>query len=425
VASPDAAVLTYIVKKPDALGEFQRAGITADHFVGDLNPKIWTYLCRQKRDHQEIPSMGVILHRFPDFEPDKTVKPRDLPALIRTLQDRKDYIDLLTVLDEASREVHTPEDVNNAISFLQGRLNEISVRNGKSSVVDMFSKEVQKRMLEDIKRRKSGTELGIPTGLKKFDAITGGLHRRRMVTLIGRPGKGKSWLNLMFVAQAVLNGRTVVLYPLEMTLEETALRLYTLFSSQMFGADKAIRNLDLVMGRVTKKRIVRLLNILEDRFSGQLYVADVGNLSDPYTIERMEAEIELYHPDLFWVDYLTLMKASRGRDGREDYTAVASLSTGIKNIAMRHNTVGGCSAQVNRDAMKTKTLLPRLEHIAYGDSIGQDADQVLSINRVGEFLFYSLVKNRHGPEIQRMRVKFNVDHGHMEEVGDEEGDDDD
>lgn len=229
-----------------------------------------------------------------------------------------------------------------------------------------------------------------------------------------------SWLDLLFVANAVINGHKWILYPLEMTLEETAFRLYTIFSARMFGAHKAIKNNDLMMGRVTKRKIVRFLHALEDQFAGQLHVADVGSLSDPYTNERIEAEVELHKPDGFWVDYLTLLKAPQQGKGGDDYSAVRYLSSGIKGAAIRQDCVGGCSAQVNREALKVRSFIPRLEHIAYGDSIGQDADQVISLNRRGNYLYYAMVKNRHGPEIPTKRVKFFVDQGEIAET-DEQG----
>jgi replicative DNA helicase len=246
-----------------------------------------------------------------------------------------------------------------------------------------------------------------------------------MAVVMGRPGLGKSWLNLLFVAKAVMYGAKVGLYPLEMNLEDTALRLYSIFSSEMLGAEKALRNTDLSQGRISKQKITRFLNALEDKFKGQLFVADIGSMSDPYTVERIEAEQELHDFDLQWIDYITLMKAPGvGKNGQEDHTTVKALSNGCKQIAMRQNTVVGVSAQVSRQAISGNALLPRLEHIAYGDSIGQDADHVVSINRRGGDLYYGLVKNRHGPEIGKTRVRFSVNEGvisdHPNQIEEEE-----
>jgi replicative DNA helicase len=326
------------------------------------------------------------------------------------------YMVFLTSIVQASLNVTSPDDIDVVMSELQGTINSLAVRDGGHSMVDLFSPAMRKRLVKDLKRRRIGTALGIPTGLKRFDYVTGGLQTKRLVVIMGRPGLGKSWLDLLFVASSVINGDKTMLFPLEMSLEETALRLYTIFSCKMFGANKAIRNLDLSQGRITMKKIVRLMHKLEDLYAGQLFVADVASLSDPYTVERIEAEVELHKPRLFWVDYITLMKGPKGREGAEDHTTIKALTNGLKGIGQRHDCVAGASAQVNREALKTRSFLPRLEHLAYGDSIGMDSDQVMAINRKDEHLYYALVKNRHGPEIGRTRVRWAVDQGDIEET---------
>ena len=115
-----------------------------------------------------------------------------------------------------------------------------------------------------------------------------------------------------------------------------------------------------------------------------------------------------------------------GREGQEDHTTVKALSNGCKQIAVRHNTVVGVSAQVSRQAISGNILLPRLEHIAYGDAIGQDSDHVVPIARKPgtSHLYYGMVKNRHGPEIPRTRIKYAFDEGLIEDESDAMQDDD-
>jgi replicative DNA helicase len=276
-----------------------------------------------------------------------------------------------------------------------------------------------------VQRRRSGQISGIPTGLKRFDMANGGLHPQKMAVVIGRTGIGKSWLDLLMVAQAVMAGKKVVLYPLEMTLFETATRLYSIFSQEMFGGSRVLKNLDLTQGKVSKAKVVRMLGLLEDKFAGQLFVADVSSLSDQYTIERIEAETEVHRPDMFWVDYITLLKAPPGGKNDSEHGQIRKLSNGIAGIAKRRDCVGGCSAQVNREALKTRAFLPRLEHIAYGDSIGQDADLVFSLNRDKDHLYYALVKNRGGMEIGKTRMSFAPNIGVLRETESQDEDESD
>lgn len=410
----DEHIIAYVVRHK-GLSNVQQAGISVDDFVDEYR-SVWRYLLKANRDHDTTPSRQVVKARFPDINI-PVVTESDLPMLIVQIKQRSKMHAFLHALNDAAGNVDQ-EQVDEVIQTLQGKLNNIAFNGSqRAHLVDLFSPEVNKQIIAEIKDRRSGMKMGIPTGLQSFDQLAGGMMPQQMIVIIGRSGIGKSWLDLLAVANAVRSGRKFILYPLEMSLFETAARLYTLFSQQMFGGTKTLKNFDLNNGSANTLKVRRFLEVLEGTFPGQLLVADVGQLSDPYTIERIEAEVDINKPDGFWVDYLTLLKPPGGSNGGDDgWQAVRQLSSGIKNIAMRRNVVGGCSAQVNREAIRANVFLPRLEHIAYGDSIGQDADRVISINRKGKYLFYSLVKNRHGAEFGSRKVRFDPDNGDFREM---------
>jgi replicative DNA helicase len=329
----------------------------------------------------------------------------------------------IEAITEAVDKAGDPDDVSDVIQNLQGRLNQITYIGNGTVLRDLFSSEVSERMVEEIRLRRSGKGFGLPTGFTKLDATIGGMQRKRLITVMGRPGLGKSWLDLLFVANAVMAGGSFTLYPLEMTLEETAFRLYTLFTSRIFGVEKALKNFDLLSGRISPKKVVRFLDALENKFAGQLYVADVGSIGDPYTPERVEADQELHPTDGFWVDYIGLMRVPREYQENET-SSITRLCAGLKQTAQRKDCIGGCSAQINRDALKVNAFIPRIEHIYGGDGLGQFSDQCVSINRRGKYLFYGLVKNRHGPEFGRTRVRFFVNEGYIAEDIREDDDED-
>lgn len=417
----DETLIAYACTRRNGFNKLRRTGITEEHFVDDYAP-VWRFLTKTKAQHDTVPSPDLVQQRFPDISI-PSVRNTDMPVVVAQIQQRHKYIQLLQLLNQTAMSVNSWETVEEDIQALQGELNHIAFQSATGShLVDPFGPEVQRQIREEIRRRRSGRVTGMPTGLHRLDAVSGGLHRQKMTVVMGRTGIGKTWLNLFFVANAIKSGHTFILYPLEMTMFDTAARLYTIFSHQMFGADKAISNLDLTHGKVTKAKIVRLMGLLQDRFAGRLLVADVGSLNDPYTLERIEAEVELHRPDGYWIDYITLMKASR--NGDDDWSAIRELSRGVKGIAMRRNVMGGCSAQVNREALRQKVFLPRLEHISYGDSIGHDADLVVSIARKADdpYLYYALVKHRGGPEFGKTRVKWDVDQGDIGETADQDED---
>ena len=421
--SIDTALISTVVRYPDTFTELLRSGISQEDFVDEYR-QLWRYLSRIKQKHGKVPSRSAITARFPDIEWTRPQE-RDLPVLLEQIRQRRKWTDFLTIIDEAATAAGSPEDVDDALVRLRASTNKLATANGTHShLVDLFDRATAQRMLREIKQRKFGGALGMPTGLKRIDAH-GGMVKGRSYVVGGRTGLGKSWIDLLFVASAVVAGHKFILYPLEMTLTETAFRLYTIFSQKMFGAQHVLKNTDLTMGYVTKRQVVKVLHALEDRFAGQLYVADIGSLSDPYTVDRIEAEVETYKPDGYWIDYITLLKAPEMKKGGEDYSAIRYLSSGVKGCNIRQNVVGGMSAQINRESLKVRSFIPRLEHISYGDSIGHDADHVVMINRRGQYLYYAEVKNRHGPEIPTTRVRFFVDEGVIEETEDQGTEEDD
>lgn len=417
----DAALIKLVLNVPERLAVIREQGITAEFFT-DPYRAIWTRILRYQRDQGTVPSQGIIDHHWPDMRWPR-VRERDIPILIHQIRERKRKNDLIALIMQAAQAVDDPEDVPDVIQMLQGGLNELQLRNGGGShLVDITTAEYRQQLEAELQRRRSPAGVGLKTGFPSLDNITGGLQKKRMVVVMARQGIGKSWMDLMFVAQAVINGAKVIVYPLEMSLDETAIRLYTIFSQKMFNGGRTFKNLDLSRGRVNTRRFNQFLSLLEDRFNGLLLVADTSAFRDHYTVERIDAEVEIHQPDMFWVDYLTLLKTPSGIES--EYQGVRTLSQGIKMAAVRHNTVGGCSAQVNREALKSRAFLPRLEHISYGDSIGADADQVVSINRKGDKMFYALVKNRGGPEIggsHGIMCDFQVDDGLIREIPQTDG----
>lgn len=420
----DNAIISFVCHNPSAFTKLQRMGVDESYFV-DTARTVWVHLKKAKRDHDSIPSPDTLHTRFPDFEL-RNVRASEMNLLVAQLKQRRKYMRFIRALNDAAGNATDYEQVDDAIQALQAAVNDIAYTGNESHLRDLFSAEMSAKMVAEIQARRSGANTGIPTGLPRLDRTIGGLQKQKMVVLMARTGIGKTWMNLLFVAEAVASGRRVILYPLEMSLEETAFRLYTIFSSRLLGQDRVLKNYDITTGKVTKRKVLGLLNLLEDRFAGQLYVADVGNLSDRYTNERIEAEVEAHKPDLFWVDYLTLLKGpSNGRGDDKDWQAVAQLAEGVKNTAMRHKCVGGASAQVNRDAMKSKHFLPGPEHIAFGDGIAHPADIIIPINRKGDHLYYRVAKNRGGPEFGATKVKWFVNEGIMDEIGPDDGADSD
>ena len=89
--------------------------------------------------------------------------------------------------------------------------------------------DVVRATLDDLERRQqarqAGECIGIPTGLQRLDALTGGWRGGQLVVLAGRPGMGKSAAMIHFARTAAVSGVPVCVFSLEMPAEQLAGRM--------------------------------------------------------------------------------------------------------------------------------------------------------------------------------------------------------
>ena len=123
--------------------------------------------------------------------------------------------------------------------------------------------------------------------------------------------------------------------------------------------------------------------------------------------------IERNNPDVVFIDYLTLM------DTGDDWRATANLSGQIKSLAQRYQVPVIVAAQINRSGVGKEP--PGPEHLSSSDSIGQDADAVVTLKQMSDRVVkMRLAKYRHGKDNEVWWCAFKPNTGHFEEItGDE------
>lgn len=155
----------------------------------------------------------------------------------------------------------------------------------------------------------------VATGLRRLDALTGGLGPGQLILLGGRPGEGKSALGLQVAAHASRAHGPVLLITLEMSAMEVATRLVQ--QHQQIGHDE-----------VTAERIERVRGEYP-----RLYVADTGASLEE--IQGLADTFRRQHPDaaLVVLDYLGLVRP-RGNQG-SSYERISLVARELKILAQR------------------------------------------------------------------------------------------
>lgn len=200
-------------------------------------------------------------------------------------------------------------------------------------------------------------------GLKPLDDITQGLHRGQLVVMAARPGCGKSLFGLQVARSVFEEGFKVLYLPLEMTEYETLQRL--IVQAQVVY-DTAEANNPTAQQR---EDIRQYLEALESEGLFSMYCG----LNKLASIEKKTKE---ERPFLLVVDQLTQVEPDgRSKDIRDQYMKVTAA---LKRLALSENVCILALHQLNRAGADRKRA--GLENLAESDSVGRDADVVLTLN---------------------------------------------
>lgn len=219
----------------------------------------------------------------------------------------------------------------------------------------------------------NGIAPGVPTGLRDYDHLTGGLHPGNLVVLGGRPGNGKSALALTMADYLAQSGGRVCYVSLEMTAEELAQRLI----AHRIQADlMAIRQHRLAECQIDA--FIREMGKIEQL---PLHIEDGARLNMASIRNRVLRLVSEEGPvALLVVDYLQLVAAPERR-GMNRAQAIGEVSHDLKALAKELRAPVLALVQLNREVEHRASYVPQLADIRESGDIEADADQVAFVVR--------------------------------------------
>lgn len=187
-------------------------------------------------------------------------------------------------------------------------------------------------------------EPGILTGIGKLDFLTGGMERKHMWLLGGRPGHGKTSLLLQIIGKAALDQeRHCAVFSLEMSERELLLRLM----AQRTG----LKTVALRRGGLTPAGWAVAYQFMQKvRASGRIHVDDQGGLNALEIGARLRRLKAKYPIGCVFVDYLTLMGASSREVGFHRTSENAKL---LSDLCKDEDVAGVVCAQLSRSSEKS------------------------------------------------------------------------
>jgi replicative DNA helicase len=237
-----------------------------------------------------------------------------------------------------------------------------------------------------------GAVMGVPSGFRSLDRITGGFMPGDLVVIAARPSVGKSALALQIAQTAARAQYPTGVFSLEMSNAQLALRVLAGgagIDTRSPVPDEAFANASVVAS--DRSRLALWIDDTPTATSGDLRLR----------ARRLAAE----HGDLglLIVDYLQLASGS-GKESRE--RDVAEISRNLKALAreMRLPVIALC--QLNRQSEGRESGEPRLSDLRESGAIEQDADTVIFLWKPGhndepqpiENITLTVRKQRNGPQ---------------------------
>lgn len=256
--------------------------------------------------------------------------------------------------------------------------------------------EARAALVHDAIERGEQVQLGIPTGLRDLDELTGGLHPSDLVIVAARPGVGKSSLALSLAATIAAAGRRVDIFSLEMSRDQNLDRLIAMRTG-----------LDLMRVRMLALNdagLAAYMGALGWASGLPIAIDDQPALS----VHDMRARIlrrgaQLGPPAVVIVDYLQLMSDPKSKTRLD---IVSESARGLKNLAKELDTPILAISQLSRAVEARPVHVPLLSDLRESGEVEQAADLVMFIYR--EELYdresdkkgiaeLHIAKHRHGP----------------------------
>ena len=288
----------------------------------------------------------------------------------------------------AARAVSDPDGV---VDWATSAITAIADRVSRPDDIAPLS-DVVRATLDDLERRQqarqAGECIGIPTGLQRLDALTGGWRGGQLVVLAGRPGTGKSATMLHFARAAAASGVSVCIFSLEMSAGQLAGRMLVGSSGVDSGAFRT--------GNVDGSGWTKIEKAGATLSSMPVFLNDRANI----TMGAIRSQCKAMHRrgkcGMVIIDYLQLLDTSTRNPNTTREREIAAISRSAKLLAKEFDVPVILISQLSRDIEKRADKTPLLSDLRESGAIEQDADMVLFLDRPVMYGAQTIDTNRYG-----------------------------
>jgi len=228
-------------------------------------------------------------------------------------------------------------------------------------------KDISSVINETIDTLKTGKNI-IKFGYPQLDNIAGGMTRKELTVIGGRPGHGKTTLTINIVRSLLNQGYRVMVFNREMSNVEMIKKFMIMESSDLKYED--LRVGDIEEGRMQLIEI--MADNLKDKLENLIMYDDIRTLSDAMR------EIQREKPDVVVDDYIQLIQVDNKKQ-KDRRFEIEEILTEYKWVCKKENCAGVLVSQLNREIEKRIEPRPRLADFAESGTIEQTAETALLV----------------------------------------------
>lgn len=291
-------------------------------------------------------------------------------------------------------------DVFDLLSRWQKEFDKVSelISTGRGSqTVDLALQELLKDVEYLSTRDKDQTLMGVDTGFKTINRITGGYRNQDLAIIAARPGMGKTAYVLKVARENIRKGIPVGFISLEMSVKQLTARLVAI--------DTNFHLKQLLKTGFEKKKYFDRYREHQQRIQTYPFFMDDSAASDITDI-LMQAKTwkRLHGIQILIIDYLQLIGDRSIKGNREQ--EISSISRRLKMLAKELDIPVIVLSQLSR-AVETRggDKRPRLSDLRESGAIEQDADIVQFIYRPEYYDINVQDIQYDDPEIEQQRSR--------------------
>lgn len=264
-------------------------------------------------------------------------------------------------------------DAGDILDYAEKGIFEIAQKGQKSDFSPIKEVLLENVAMIDKAIETQGQVVGLPTGFKRFDEVTSGLHRSDLVIIAARPAMGKTAF-VLNIAQntAIKSDATVLIFSLEMSKAQLGQRLLSM--------ESRVEMQKLKTGNLERNDWDRINMALDSLSRTNLHIDDTPGISVlemKNKCRRLKVEKGL---DLVIIDYLQLMKGE-GRSSDSRQQEISNLSRYLKLLAREMDCPVIVLSQLSRAPEQRQDHRPILSDLRESGAIEQDADMVVFLYR--------------------------------------------